>query len=282
MPDLVMPPERRFGWALKPLSSTRFEILTRPNGQLAVVFNHALLRGVTAEMLRWWFQHFTTLRVRLEAVPGYEGKTVPAYLLWHPTDHVDASLSGPLGPGGTPRAGATIHIREAMDVPRHGLRFPVDNRLGLFYVGDDGWAMGLQKPVIGRLMVLRIHFRDHVVEGRHLGVHYHYEVVVGTGLGGPLGRFINARLGAHFGEAFFEAWHTHNTIEVGTFENFLPVLHAQRDRPEGLHYAPDMAPTLPAEAQTAHDPALFERRVAGYRATDDAFAYQASEAASFL
>ena len=61
-----MPAARDFGWALKPVSSSHFEIHQKDNGQFCVVLNHALLRGVSAEMIRWWFLNFTRLMVRLE------------------------------------------------------------------------------------------------------------------------------------------------------------------------------------------------------------------------
>lgn len=55
MTNLEMPAARDFGWAFKPVSSSHFEIHQKENGQFCVVLNHALLRGVSAEMVRWWF-----------------------------------------------------------------------------------------------------------------------------------------------------------------------------------------------------------------------------------
>ena len=41
MTDLQMPPERKFGWALKPIESAHFAIHERANGQFCVALNHA-------------------------------------------------------------------------------------------------------------------------------------------------------------------------------------------------------------------------------------------------
>ncbi|MEO1189313.1 MAG: hypothetical protein AAFW60_09580, partial [Pseudomonadota bacterium] len=173
-----MPPVREFGWPLKSTESSYFDIAKRDNGQFTVVLNHALLRGVSAQMLTWWFRHFTELRVTLEDVPGFEGKTVPAYQLWHPSDHLSAVLEGRTDRDGAPIAGVTkIHIREAMQYLKYGWRFPVDAKLSVFYIGDDGWAMGRRLPLLGPVMMLRIHFKDVIQDERHIGVHYHYEVV---------------------------------------------------------------------------------------------------------
>lgn len=283
MSEMQMPPARDFGWELKPTSSTHFEIDRRDNGQFTVVLNHALLRGVTAEMIHWWFLHFPALKVRLTDTPGYEGQTVPAYLLWHPSDHVDATLSGSLGPGGTSRAGARIHIREAMQYLTHGLRFPVDSALTIFYCAGDGWAMGKKLPLLGPAMCLRIHFRDVVEAGRQIGVHYHYEIVIGLSGRDPLSRVINRKLTGHYPPEFFEAWHLHNTIEVGVFENFLPALYAQRNAQGQIKFTHEMdaAPGSPAH-QAGHDPDLFRRRAEGFRAASDPYRHQAYDRPSFL
>ncbi|MEO1492977.1 MAG: hypothetical protein AAFV19_12565 [Pseudomonadota bacterium] len=271
MTAMILPPARDFGWLLKDPGSTRFEIDRRANGQFTVVLNHALLRGVTSEMIHWWFLNFTRLRIRLEDVPGYEGALVPAYLLWHPSDHVDAVLKGRTGPGGTAQAGARIHIREAMQTIKYGLRYPVDAELMIHYCAGDGWAMGRALPLIGQVMCLRIHYRDVTDRGRHLGVHYHYEVVIGASGNNPLLRAFNRKLTAQYSLDFFEAWHLHNTIEVGTFENFLPALYEQRDKPTPT-FARDMnsAAGLPAQ-NTSQDQALFARRVAALAQADDPF-----------
>ncbi|MEM9400726.1 MAG: hypothetical protein AAF984_11010, partial [Verrucomicrobiota bacterium] len=114
MRNMEMPPERDYGWELKPLSSTRFDIHQRDNGQFCCVLNHSLLREVTSEMIYWWFQRFQNMKVKLDNVVGYEGKTVPGYWLWHPSDHVNATLKDKIGPEFLAQAGDTIHIQETM------------------------------------------------------------------------------------------------------------------------------------------------------------------------
>ncbi|MEM1160178.1 MAG: hypothetical protein AAGJ28_04540, partial [Pseudomonadota bacterium] len=79
------------------------------------------------------------------------------------------------------------------------------------------------------------------------------------------------------------AWQRHNVIEVGTFENFLPALFAQKDTPAALAYARDMDPDLPPpDTQQGFDSALFERRLNGYRNADNPHAFQQYQNASFL
>lgn len=281
--NLIMPEPRNYGWELKPTSSTHFNIRKRDNGQFFCVLNHALLRGVTSEMIFWWFRHFQNMQVTLDDIANYEGKKVPAYLLWHPSDHVNATLKGKIGPKFLAEAGDTIHIQEAMQYNKYGWKYGVDKELKVFYCGQDGWAMGKKLPILGEAMVLRIHFKD-VKEGENIiGVHYHYEVVIGLSGQDLVSKCINRKLTKQASTTFFEAWHLHNTIEVGTFENFLPVLFAQRANMTSLHYSKDMSPPLPSPVtQKGYSEALFNERLCGYENADNLYQFMAYEQPSFL
>lgn len=282
MTSLSMPAERDFGWALKPMDSAHFAIHERANGQFCVVLNHALLRGVSSEMLHWWFLNFTNLRVTLKDVPGYEDQPVPAYLLWHPSDHLDATLSGKLGPGGTAQPGASIEIKEAMQYSKYGWKYPVNNKLRIAYCSADGWAMGQWIPLFGPVMMLRIHFKDVFDHGARLGVHYHYEIVIGVSRDNAIARLINGRIKKRFSPEFFEAWQTHNVVEVGTFENFLPCLFAQRDQETSLIYDKGWNSGPVPVRQAGFDRALFKERLEGYQKSDNPHDYQGFLRPTFL
>ena len=283
MKNLTMPEKRDFGWKLKSLESTKFGIHQKDKGQFCVVLNHSLLRGVTSEMIYWWFLNFPNLLVNLVDIEGYEGRNVPAYLLWHPSDHHSASLSGNLGPGNTSKAGAYIQINEAMQYLKYGWKYPVNNKLRIFYCEKDGWAMGKEIPFIGKVMSLRIHYKDIYSNDEIIGVHYHYEIVIGAGGNNPISRFINKRIKSHFSPEFFEAWHTHNVVEVGAFENFLPALYEQRNSSNEIRYSKTMNCASSLQSSTeAYDPNLFEQRMQGYEKAQDAHAYQGYETEAFL
>ena len=283
MATLQMPRAREFGWRLKETDTSHFQIHEHTNGQFCAVLNHALLRGCSAEMLRWWFGAFTNLRVQLIDTPGYEGVSVPAYLLWHPIDHYNATLLGSLDTDGSPQVGTRIHIQEAMQYDRYGWKYPADAKLTIFYIGPDGWAMGRVLPLLGPVMMLRIHFRDVVEDGQHIGAHYHYEIVIGANANHPLARLINKTISGKFGPEFFAAWRRHNVIEVGTFENFLPVLFKQRADVSALHYSSTMAPDFSAEPQqSAFSSELFQQRIDGYKTAKNSYAYQGYDQPTFI
>ncbi|MEO1217919.1 MAG: hypothetical protein AAFY45_30605 [Bacteroidota bacterium] len=277
MGSLNMPKERKFDWELKQESSVLWKQVKNKSGQLCVVLNHPLLRGVTSEMIAWWFQHFTNLGITLVDVEGYENTKVPAYWLWHPSDHIEAQLKGNLGENNSPKPGAKIQIKETMQYKKYGFKYPVDNALTIFYCENDGWGMGKIVPFLGRMLSLRISFKDVYENEKIIGVGYHYEVVAGTNKQNFIAKFINKKLVGRFTAEFWEAWITHNVIEVGTFENFLPVLFSQRGDLNNLTYSKSMNPIskdLASERQTGFDQQLFEKRLQGYEQSENAFIYQ--------
>lgn len=283
MTNLEMPNERDFGWELKLASSSHFDVYMRYNGQYICVANHSRLSGVTSEMIHWWFQHFLNMKVRLEDVKGYEGHTIPAYLLWHPSDHLNATLLGKVGPQFKAEAGDIVHIQEAIQYQKYGWKYPVDKTLNVFYCSPDGWAIGKKLPNLGEAMMLRIHFKDAIEGDDHLGVDIHYEFVIGLSGNDPVSRSITKKLTSKLCAEFFDAWHLHSAIEVGTFENFLPALYAQRKMIGTLRYSTGMNLSLPSlTTQPGFSRALFEERLQGYKDADNPYVYQAYEKPSFL
>ena len=277
MQKLSMPQERKFEWELKPVSSVHWGQVKNKSGQLCVVLEHSLLRGVTSEMIAWWFKNFANLMVTLKDVEGYEGKKVPAYLLWHPSDHVNAQFKGNLGENNSARAGAKIHIKETMQYKKYGFKYPVDQELEIFYCENDGWGMGKRIPFLGTMIFLRISFKDVYEDGKIIGARYHYEVVAGTNKQHFIAKAINKKMVGGYTAEFWEAWITHNTIEVGVFENFLPVLFSQRSDLDNLEYAKSMNPITPNMAalpQEGFDKELLKERLKGYEQSDNAFDYQ--------
>lgn len=277
MSKLTMPKERKFEWKLKSISSVEWGQVKNKSGQICVVLEHSLLRGVTSEMISWWFKNFANLRVTLNDVEGYEGKKVPAYLLWHPSDHINAQFKGQLGKNNIARAGAKIHIQETMQYKKYDFKYPVDQELEIFYREDDGWGMGKKIPLIGTMVFLRISYKDVYEDGKIIGVHYHYEVVAGTNKQNIIAKAINKKMVGGYTAEFWEAWITHNTIEVGVFENFLPALYNQRNELDNLQYSKSMNPItldMASQDQKGFDKNLFEERLKGYEQSDNAFDYQ--------
>lgn len=283
METLIVPKERKFDWKLKPVSSVAWGQVKNKSGQLCVVLGHSLLRGISTEMLVWWFEHFPNLQITLVDIEGYENQRVPAYWLWHPSDHIGVALKGKLGPNNTAQVGAKLHIQEVMQFKKYGVKYPVDQTVSVFYFDKDGWGMGKKIPFIGTLLFLRISFKD-IYEGEQLlGVQYHYEVVAGTHQQNFIAQKINQKILGNFQEEFWDAWITHNTIEVGVFENFLPAIYQQRNDLSNIQYAKAMNPIKAIDSQlVCFNETLVQQRLEGYKNSVNAFDYQRGLEGDFL
>ena len=154
----------------------------------------------------------------------------------------------------------------------YGDQYRVDDEATLWLLEDGhlrGQGMGKMMPFGDTWAAkTRISWAD-LPEG---GVHYHYEIVVGISDPGFLGRIVNNKIAGKFTKEFLAAWHRHNVIEVGTFENFLPALYAQRENlPNPLIYdAAEMNSAAGlSTVQTAADSAFGATRFEKLKAQQD-------------
>src|SRR5512134_3574714 len=60
---------------MKSIASARTSRVVLPTGQLLMTIEHDMIRGVSPQMLRWWFENLSQMMV-------YRGTTYPRYLLW--------------------------------------------------------------------------------------------------------------------------------------------------------------------------------------------------------
>jgi hypothetical protein len=203
----TLPPPRPMLWPLRPVESADHRI-TEDSGQLVITIMHAPLRGVTAEMLRWWYRH----------VPGtmtYAGETWPRYLVWHPLDHISYDVVRP-APVGRVGPGAELHIVEALGRdPANKL----DIRLRVEEIGE-GRAV-IAKRVLGTGIVrLENEYADSPA-----GATYVARMRIGDH--GPLGRLLLNHVARHraFPPRRIQPWIRHHIEEIGNLENFLPELY---------------------------------------------------------
>lgn len=272
------PEFREFGWKLKEKEATTFQMKYHPNSQIVVIANFPLIRGVTCEMVYWWFQHLSNLKVRLQNVGNYnDGDIVPAYFLWHPIDHYDHPLMDDVDDGKW-HVGKRVHIQEAFSFDLFERKYLVNSPMLLWYLRDGrygGHGMGIKLPIGFWVMASRICWES-AKEGDVDGVHLHYEMSLGVPnsgiISGILSGIISGIISSDIEEKFQE-WRRHGSVEFGAFENFLPRLYAQRHRLEGKAVADwildydaltdDSSKELPIQT-TSYAPSLVEKRMEGY------------------
>ena len=218
------PKRYEYSYDLRKVDSARVYVGRRVDGRLEARIAHATLRGVTSEMLLWWFENFADgvdaieddLSTRKTARVG--DKDVPLYWLWHPIDHFMVRITKP-SPNGAPglSEGARVVLKETIleTIEMNGL---IDG------MNRDGIHLTLKRGPF-RLGDLRHTFVD-----TDKGLEYRSRLIAGSTLP-VVGRLINRIVHRIvFSPAMLERWLQHNVEEVGAFENFLPALYAQRDK----------------------------------------------------
>lgn len=202
-----LPPAREFGWTLKATSSAQVTREKLADGRLAIAIDHDVVRGITTDMLGWWFQTF-------DHDVSWDGRSLQAYLLWHPYDHVRVQIKR--GPSGRVSPGDRLHITEV---------FGRDERFVVDQVAEiERWdAHGVGFVV--RRFGLRVFTLNHQFEDVPGGVRYRSRALVGV----SGARLFNPLVDRMFPKEMAVAWVKHNVEEVGCFENFLAQLHATRN-----------------------------------------------------
>ena len=212
---MELPEKRNFGWDLKPFDSAHTEVNILPSGQTELIIDHSFIKGIRADMLVWWFQHFPYLTV----TKG--GRKYTAYDLWHPYDHVHV---GAKKDKRKIEEGDYFIIQECFG---RNTAYCVDEKATIFYLKEDGIGFRAYKFGLQTLQLLH-KFKD--VEG---GVHYRSRMVLGVEKG-ILKSYINNKvIPKKFGPEKAKAWLKHNIEEVGCFEHFLKGIYEKRT--DGLH-----------------------------------------------
>ena len=166
---------------------------------------HDIIRGVTPEMLAWWFAH-------IGGDMDIDGRILNKYLVWHPFDHIHwelarSSADGQAGPG------AVFRIVEAFGANPN---MTIDVRETVTRLDPGG--ITLCQHQLGH-EVSRLNHDFHAVEGGTL-----YVSTLTIGFSAPVLRtlFNPVIFRLLFTERMGRAWLKHNVEEVGAFEHILP------------------------------------------------------------
>ena len=210
-----------FGWKMKKLSSARTEIRFLGNSQLELTISHDVIKGVTPQMLHWWFCH-------IDGEMEFQGQTYPRYRIWHPFDHIhyrDLSRAH----DGRGRAGTRRHIVEAFGADRRYLVNIIDRVVRL---DDRGILLSTEQAGVslgsGNLLLplpLQLSSLEHQFFPVPNGTRYESRLLIGVD--SALGKYIvNPIIRPLFiGYEMARAWLKHNVEEVGNFEFFLSALY---------------------------------------------------------
>jgi hypothetical protein len=210
-------------WVPKLLSSAKTTMTRLKHGQLELTIKHDLIRGVSREMLAWWF-------CRIDDTMEYQGRILPRYRVWHPRDHIfyqDLTRA----PDGTGSAGTRRRIVEAFARNCNYLLDIVDRVVKL---DETGILLSTERAAIvfGAFQTPLLPLGAEVSTLQHDffaapgGTRYESRLVIGhDSLFGRM--LLNRRVlpWLVISDDMARAWLRHNVEEVGQFEQFLPQLY---------------------------------------------------------
>ncbi len=208
---LPLPEPRALPWPLRSLESAQTSLCYDAFGRMVMHIRHGVLKGVTPEMVAWWFGN-------IGGDIEIEGKQLNRYLVWHPQDHILWQLAQP-GPDGRASAGAKFRIVEAFG---RNPDFYIDvtetvTRLDATGITLEGYRLGQQ--------VTRLNHDFSTVEG---GTLYVSSLTIGAKVP-VLREFVNPLIRRTIvPEAMGHAWLKHNVEEVGLLEYIIPLLYPRR------------------------------------------------------
>lgn len=218
MRRMPIPPPLPLSAPLRAVRGERVTITELPHDRLRITIDHEPLRGVTPEMLLWWFRH-------IGDDMEYLGQIVPRYRAWHPLDHIHWELARE-APGGGANEGARFRIVEAMGRDE---RFYVDTVDRVEKLDTTGIRLVL------RIAGAQLFQLEHTWSRAENATHYTSVMDIGSRsiLAGPINRYARRRA---FRPGMPEAWVKHNVEEVGILEEILPSLF--NDEHPGIKPAP--------------------------------------------
>jgi hypothetical protein len=219
-------PEVPVAFTMKDVSTANTTVSSLPDGRVQIRVEHDLIRGVTPEMLMWFYENVPTAKVEVG------GRLYPLYHIWHPGDHVSVAVITP-APSGSPglSAGATIHVKE----------FVGDGLLDQTATMERRDAGGTR--LVGSLGPLEIMRLEHSFRATDDGV-----LVISTGTVGStvpiIGSLLNLAARRMITEDRMRPMFRHMIEEFGNFEFFLRQIWVQRqDSTLRLPARPDRTPT---------------------------------------
>lgn len=212
-----------FNWKMKPLSSAKTNMKVLENKQFELTISHDIIKGVTPQMLHWWFCHIDDT---MEYLQGNRRR----YRVWHPYDHIHyKDLSH--APDGTGGAGTRRHIVEAFGAKKQYLVNIIDR---VAHLDDKGILLETEQAGIsigmGSLLVNvppALSSLEHQFIPVSNGTRYESRLLIG--LDSEMGRlFVNSMIRPLFIRyEMVRTWLRHNVEEVGNLEFFLPELYAK-------------------------------------------------------
>lgn len=198
-------------WEYPKLNEAIYKTEIMTDGKILIEIQHPLLKGITPEMISWWYRNLASGKATIE------NKEYDYYLLFHLSEHgqtrvVAAATDGSPGMG----VGAVIYRQEKFgSYLSKGF-----GRVESF--SNNGFVV---TPVMGPLNFGRI---EHTFEAKDGGTLYKVQTILGSDapvIGPLLTYYIRVK---QFPPEVVQEWIRHQVEEVGSLVHLLPQIYPQR------------------------------------------------------
>lgn len=206
----------------KPITSAKWVNARRSwDGSILVQIEHDDIKGVTPEMMKWWFENIS--RTTTWNGEDFGGEEVSLYHLWHHRDHIAVT---PLtdAPDGSQNRGFAVGALSKIEEQFNDYRDKIGQTMLTTALDEKEFTFLIK---LGNLTVGRI---THVYAPSDNGISFYAETEVGNDI--PVFKyFFNwLFLPLVYRMSTAEHWIRHNIEETGRTEDILPPLYAVRDR----------------------------------------------------
>lgn len=220
--------------AFKPVSSAKWvDVENLRSGAIRVRIEHDTIRGVTPEMMRWWFENLAS-STTWNGI-DFTGPEISHYHLWHHRDHIAVT---PLteGDGGRINNGFTLGATSRIDEQFNDHHERIHATVVTTRLDDEEFTFEIRRfgQTAGHIV--------HRYRPEQDGLAFYAETVIGFGTG--LRRLGNAIRPLVYSTRTAENWIRHNIEETGRSEDVIPPLH-RRAMAERTAALPSERPSLP-------------------------------------
>ena len=213
-PSFEIEAERPKFWGYPSVKDATYKVEVMNDGKLLIELKHPILKGVTPEMLAWWYRYLGSGKVTIE------GKVYDFYHLFHLSEHgqtrvVEPSFDGSEGMG----VGSVVYRQEKFGT------FLSKGKGRVLAYSTNGFTV---TPILGPLELGKI---EHTFEAVPEGTLYKVKTILGSDAP-VIGAFLSFYLRAkQFPPELVNEWIRHQVEEVGSLQHFLPKLYDQRMNP---------------------------------------------------
>jgi hypothetical protein len=210
-PSFEMDSPRPKFWDYPKVSEATYETKITEDGKLSIELHHPFLKGVTPEMLAWWYRNLASEKAVIE------GKEYTFYHLFHLSEHGQTRVIKPASDGSEGMGvGAVVYRQEWFG----SYLSKGQGRVESF--DDTGYVV---TPVMGPLTFGRMEHRFVAKDG---GTEYTVKTLLGSDapvIGRILSFYIRTK---QFPPEVVTEWIRHQVEEVGSLAHFLPKLYSEQ------------------------------------------------------